>query len=326
MMLLSLFCGSGGLDLGFEQAGFKTALAFDIHEPSIQSFNHNRPSQNVGHVADIRELSLKTIDELFGSEFKPIGVIGGPPCQSFSKSNIHKIVDDPRSELLLHYLRLIEALHKRSPLSFVVMENVPEIATYQNGKHFNRLRRKLRGMGFKTRARVLDAARFSVPQVRKRMFLLGLNKDAPNYSIWKNLKCAQSDETRTVSDAISRLGEPAWFERGLDMSLHHVHPNHWCMVPKSDHFKNNKLIPGDCSRRSFRTLEWERPSYTVAYGNREVHVHPSGKRRLSVYEAMLLQGYPEDYELKGTLSDQFQQVSQAVPPPLARAVASAMPR
>ena len=108
------------------------------------------------------------------------------------------------------------------------------------------------------------------------------------------------------------------------MSKHPIHPNHWCMVPKSDRFKNNKLIPGDCSQRSFRTLEWERPSYTVAYGNREVHVHPSGNRRLSVYEAMLLQGYPTNYELKGTLSDQFQQVSQAVPPPMAKAVAQSI--
>jgi len=89
-MLLSLFCGSGGLDLGFEQAGFKTELAFDFHEPSIQSFNYNRPGQTIGHVADIRELTLAKIDEIYGSEFKPKGIIGGPPCQSFSKSNIQK--------------------------------------------------------------------------------------------------------------------------------------------------------------------------------------------------------------------------------------------
>ena len=323
-MLLSLFCGSGGLDLGFEQAGFKTELAFDVHEPSIQSFNYNRPGRTIGHVADIRELTLAKIDEIYGSEFKPKGIIGGPPCQSFSKSNIHKVLDDPRSELLLHYIRLINDLHKRSPLSFILMENVPEIATYQNGKHFERVRRKLRALGFKTRATVLDATQFSVPQVRKRMFLLGLNKNIANCAAWSSLKSQSPEQTKTVSDAILDLGEPTLFERGLDMSRHPVHPNHWCMVPKSDRFKDNRLIPGDCSQRSFRTLEWERPSYTVAYGNREVHVHPSGVRRLSVYEAMLLQGYPSDYVLRGTMSDQFQQVSQAVPPPMAKAVAEAI--
>ena len=166
-MLLSLFCGSGGLDLGFEQAGFKTTLAFDIHKPSIQSFNHNRLDQNIGHVADIRELSLKTIDEIYGTEFKPIGVIGGPPCQSFSKSNIHKVVDDPRSELLLHYLRIIEALHRRSPLSFIVMENVPEIATYQNGKHFERVRRKTKSNRIQDESKSFRCSKLFCPAGQK---------------------------------------------------------------------------------------------------------------------------------------------------------------
>ena len=153
------------------------------------------------------------------------------------------------------------------------------------------------------------------------MFLVALNKSAKNNLTWKNLRTDLTEGTKTVFDAISNLEEPTWFERGLDMTKNPVHPNHWCMVPKSSRFKDNNLIPGDCSQRSFRTLEWERPSYTVAYGNREVHVHPSGKRRLSVYEAMLLQGYPSDYILKGTMSDQFQQISQAVPPPMAKAIA-----
>jgi DNA (cytosine-5)-methyltransferase 1 len=73
-------------------------------------------------------------------------------------------------------------------------------------------------------------------------------------------------------------------------------------------------------------LEWEKPSPTIAYGNREVHVHPSGRRRLSVYEALLLQGFPSDYELVGSLSAQISQVSDAVPPPLAQAIAAGIRR
>jgi DNA (cytosine-5)-methyltransferase 1 len=68
-------------------------------------------------------------------------------------------------------------------------------------------------------------------------------------------------------------------------------------------------------------LEWGKPSWTVAYGHREVHIHPSGKRRLSIYEAMLLQGFRSDYVLNGNLSDQIRLVSDAVPPPLAAALA-----
>ena len=73
-------------------------------------------------------------------------------------------------------------------------------------------------------------------------------------------------------------------------------------------------------------LEWGKPSWTVADGHREVHIHPSGKRRLSIYEAMLLQGFRPDYVLKGNLSDQIRLVSDAVPPPLARALAESVLR
>lgn len=84
--------------------------------------------------------------------------------------------------------------------------------------------------------------------------------------------------------------------------------------------------PGGADRagRSFRRLEWDKPSPTVAYGHREIHVHPEGRRRLSIYEAMLLQGFPEEFVLEGTLSSQVEQVSNAVPPPLAQSLATAI--
>ena len=76
--------------------------------------------------------------------------------------------------------------------------------------------------------------------------------------------------------------------------------------------------------RSFRRLEWDKPSPTVAYGHREIHVHPDGRRRLSIFEAMRLQGFPTDFVLEGTFSSQVEQVSNAVPPPLAEALATAI--
>jgi DNA (cytosine-5)-methyltransferase 1 len=93
------------------------------------------------------------------------------------------------------------------------------------------------------------------------------------------------------------------------------------MAPRSKKFDNGFLKEGEVKGRAFRVLAWDEPSWTVAYGHREVHVHPSGKRRLSVYEAMLLQGYPPDYRLMGTLSDQIRLVSDAVAPPVAAALA-----
>ena len=93
------------------------------------------------------------------------------------------------------------------------------------------------------------------------------------------------------------------------------------MAPKSKKFFTpGALVEGQRGNRSFKTLSWDKPSVTVAYGNREVHIHPDCKRRLSVFEAMRLQGFPDTYELKGSLSSQITQVSEAVPPPMAKAI------
>ena len=94
------------------------------------------------------------------------------------------------------------------------------------------------------------------------------------------------------------------------------------MKPKSQRFFDGSLAEGYSSARSFKTLAWNEPSITASYGHREVHVHPEGTRRLSVFEAMLLQGFPKQYVLEGTLSAQIDQVSEAVPPQLAHAIAT----
>ena len=96
------------------------------------------------------------------------------------------------------------------------------------------------------------------------------------------------------------------------------------MYPRSRKFTDGTLIKKPRQGRSFRVLDWDKPSLAVAYGNREIHVHPEAHRRLSVYEAMLLQGLPESYELLGTLSDQFRQISDAVPPQIAKALGDAI--
>jgi A/G-specific adenine glycosylase len=96
------------------------------------------------------------------------------------------------------------------------------------------------------------------------------------------------------------------------------------MTPRSRRFRDGSLKQAGINGRPFRVLAWNEPSWTVAYGHREVHIHPTGSRRLSVYEAMRLQGFPAHYELRGTLSDQFRLVSDAVPPPLGHALGKAI--
>jgi DNA (cytosine-5)-methyltransferase 1 len=326
VLLLSLFCGAGGLDLGFEQAGFEIGLAFDINEDGIASYKHNRPHAQGAHCVSVRHLTLERLDELYGGLFAPNGVIGGPPCQSFSQATHSAPDSDPRHELPLVFARVLAQLNARSPVQFFVMENVPGLASHKHSHRLDEIKRAFDGAGFNVFEYTLNARDYNTPQNRERIFLVGLNKETLPGAIWTPPAPTTADPTAvTVAAAIGGLVEPKHFERGADPSTFPVHQNHWCMQPKSAKFTTpGALVPGRGGTRSFKTLTWNEPSYTVAFGNREVHIHPGCHRRLSVYEAMRLQGFPHDYVLLGTLSSQFNQVSEAVPPSLAHAVATSV--
>lgn len=319
-MILSLFSGCGGLDLGFEQAGFSVGLAYDIRPNSINSWNHNRLDESKGVVADISKLNLADLDSAFGSEFRPTGVIGGPPCQSFSRANSSKSANDPRSLLVEKFFSIALELHKeRKPIDFIAMENVVELRAANGGRLLEDQISRVRKSGFKVFTFELDAKNFGVPQRRKRLFVVALRDEEKILKNWR--QPAPILEAVSVKDAIGELPEPIHFDRTVRVEEIPYHRNHWCMRPKSRRFFDSSLVEGYSSGRSFKTLSWDEPSITVSYGHREVHVHPSGRRRLSVYEAMLLQGFPKKYVLQGTLSDQIDQVSEAVPPPLGEAIA-----
>ncbi|MBU3078864.1 DNA cytosine methyltransferase [Sphingomonas quercus] len=324
-MLLSLFCGAGGLDVGFEAREYEVGLAFDLRKDSIASYNHNRKSRpSHGHVGDVSKLTLEKLDELHGSEFAPEGVIGGPPCQSFSRANTVYLDADPRHSLPLAYAKLLGTLNERNPVKFFVMENVTGLLSERHAHRLRRYESAFQEAGFTLNRAVLLATDYSTSQIRERLFLVGFNSDLYGDAKWTPPpKIPTADGRRPdVRQAIGHLPDATYYKRGLtsDRIPHHV--NHWCMKPKSAKFTTpGALKPGDGSNRSFKTLAWDKPSPTVAYGHREVHIHPSCTRRLSVYEAMLLQGFPPRYELIGSLSSQIVQISEAVPPPVASAVA-----
>ena len=322
-MLLSLYAGCGGLDLGFEDAGFSVGLAYDLNSYSIGSWNRNRPGPRRGHVADLQTISFSDMDRDHGGHFAPSGVVGGPPCQSFSRANRSPSPNDPRSKLVRRFFTLALRLHRhRGPLEFILMENVPALENFERGRLLDREVTRLKRNGFDVSVFIADAAVHSVPQHRCRLFLLALPTCTRAMTRWSSPE--GNGRVKTVAEAIRGLPNPARFSVGLRKEEIPRHENHWCMVPRSPRFFDGTLIEGQTSARSFKTLAWNKPSITASYGHREVHVHPSGTRRLSVFEAMKIQGFPDDYVLEGTLSAQIDQVSEAVPPPLAQAVASSI--
>lgn len=223
----------------------------------------------------------------------------------------------------MKFVALVDDLNKRSPMDFVVFENVVGITLSRHRPVLEFVKAKLIASGFNVTQAILNSNEYDTPQIRRRLFVVGINRTRFGDAHWAPPPVSKA--RFTVRDAIAGLPEPAQFSRGMTEADIPFHPNHWCMKPKSPKFTQvGGLRAGEIKGRSFKTLAWDAPSITVAYGHREVHVHPDGKRRLSVYEALRLQGFPVDFVLTGNLSSQIIQVSEAVPPPLAEAIATSI--
>ena len=322
--VLSLFSGAGGFDLGFQSAGFRPVLAIDIDPAAVATYRKNHANVQVTQL-DLANVDPTDIVNLWTDHvgpIPPVGIIGGPPCQAFSVSNIHQRNNDPRRTLLHSYAEIIEEFAARLGLDFFVFENVPGLISRQHKGYFDQFRRKCEAAGFKISQEVVDAGRFGVPQHRKRLIVVGVN--GQRYPEIDMQLPTGNKQPPPIREVLEGLPEPAFCTRGRRGSDVPFHPNHIAMVPRSPKFTDGSLEPGDRRGRSFRVLAWDSPSYTVAYGHREVHIHPGCHRRLSVYEAMLLQGLPSWYRLEGTFSQQVQLVSDALPPPLSEGIANAI--
>lgn len=320
--VVSLFSGVGGLDWGFRYHGFRIPLAIDVSAAAIRS--HKRNFKNTcGIVADLIQLGPAGVLAQVAEQIPlgaRIGVIGGPPCQGFSRANTNSQANDPRNKLPSLYLDIVQCLKQHYIVEFVVFENVLGMRDKKHVETYKALIDGLSTLDFTVTEKELCALDFGVPQNRRRIVLSAM-RTGQGYA---SVKPRKRKGLGTVREAIGGLAQPAFFQRGLIPSCIPVHPNHWTMRPKSPKFDNPVSVQP--KGRSFRKLAWELPSPTIAFGHREIHVHPSGRRRLSIYEAMLLQGFPKSFVLEGTLSEQVEQVSNAVPPPLARSIAAAIKR
>jgi DNA (cytosine-5)-methyltransferase 1 len=320
--IVSLFSGAGGLDLGFKEAGFTISVAIDVADAAIRTHKKNFP-RTKAVVGDLINLRPRGVVEQVREKLEPkqrIAVIGGPPCQGFSRANTTALSSDPRNKLPKLYLDIVEALQRLYTVEFIVFENVLGIRDKKHAKTYQALIQGIEALGFDVTEKELCSADFGVPQNRRRVVLSGMRKQQ-RYS---QVRPRKRKGLATVRQAIGGLKDPVYFERGLEPKDIPVHPNHWTMQPKSERFK--KPQPEIAEQRSFKRLDWDSPSRTIAFGHREIHVHPDGHRRLSIYEALLLQGFPKTFVLEGNLSEQVEQVSNAVPPPLARSVALAVKR
>ena len=177
--VLSLFSGAGGFDLGFKQAGFKPGLAVDIDPSAVETYRLNDPDTHVA-LLDIADCDPDDLVELWttiNGEEGPVGIIGGPPCQAFSISNVHQKKRDPRRKLLTSYASVVEAFTTRFGLDFFVFENVPGLTQKRHHRRYLDFKRMCKKAGYSVREKVVNAGSFGIPQNRKRIIVIGTNRE-----------------------------------------------------------------------------------------------------------------------------------------------------
>ena len=178
LKMVDLFCGAGGLSLGFTQEGFVTSLANDIEECCVDTYAHNHPETPRDHIVlgDIKDL-VKNLDELLNGRTVDI-VVGGPPCQGFSMANRQRLIDDPRNYLYKNYVEVVKKIHPK----FFVMENVKGMLSVAE-----QVKEDFYAIGYSVDYHILNAKRFGVPQNRERLIYIGNCLGIDNEQIFNDI-------------------------------------------------------------------------------------------------------------------------------------------
>lgn len=178
LKMIDLFCGAGGLSLGFTQEGFVTSLANDIQDCCVDTYAHNHPETPRDHIVlgDIKDV-IKNLDELMAGRSVDI-VVGGPPCQGFSMANRQRLIDDPRNYLYKSYVEVVEKVHPK----FFVMENVKGMSSVAE-----QVKEDFRNIGYAVECHILNSKDFGVPQNRERLIYIGNRIGIDNEQIFKEI-------------------------------------------------------------------------------------------------------------------------------------------
>ena len=199
LKMIDLFCGAGGLSLGFTQEGFVTNLANDIQDCCVDTYAHNHPETPRDHIVlgDIKDV-VKNLDELLAGRNVDI-VVGGPPCQGFSMANRQRLIDDPRNHLYKSYVEVVKKVHPK----FFVMENVKGMLSVAE-----QVKEDFRAIGYSVECHILNAKNFGVPQNRERLIYIGNCMGVDNEQIFKEIfALSENILEHNLGDALFALRE-----------------------------------------------------------------------------------------------------------------------
>ena len=331
---IDLFCGCGGLSLGFEKAGINVLVGIDAWQDAITTFNYNHKNSK-GICADLSTLEPSEIEKELNGKSVDL-IIGGPPCQGFSVAG-KRIVDDVRNKLYKNFVRFVEYY---KPKAFM-MENVPNILSIGGGIVRDSIVKDFSDLGYKVVYKVLTASNYGTPQNRRRAVFVGF-KDGKEFIFPQQTV----EQLVTSYEALSDLPENS-LEDGSNYPMttncdyqklmrcnsskiyNHQITEHSdktkeiiAMVPDGGNYKN---LPPELQQTRKVHIAWTRlnsqkPSFTIDTGHRH-HFHYKWNRIPTVRESARIQSFPDDFIFLGTKTSQYKQVGNAVPPLMAEAIA-----
>lgn len=354
--VIDLFCGAGGLSEGFRQAGFQVLAGNDFFDAAGETFTatHKEATFLPGGIQQYCADDFLSAAGLRRGDLDVL--VGGPPCQGFSVYNHQRGLHDERSSLYREYLRLVAGLQP----NWIVLENVTGMTSAGGGAAVDAILSGLHDLGYVVDARILRAEEYGVPQERRRLVFIGNRVGAPivyptpthgpGLHKFVNIADAIGDlppllngedkgiigyrgaptsafqiEMRSGSNGVCNHAAARLSRQNLDRLVHIPQGGSWRDIPIDLLPAGMKLAKRSDHTKRYGRLSWTGLASTILtkcdphWG---AYFHPDQDRTLTVREAARLQSFPDWFEFKGSRTDQYTQVGNAVPPLLGRAIAN----
>lgn len=328
MNVISLFSGCGGLDLGFERAGFNIPVANEFDKTIWETFKVNHPNTHLIE-GDIRKITREDIAPLINDQVD--GIIGGPPCQSWSEAGALRGIDDARGQLFYDYIRILKDFKPK----FFLAENVSGMLANRHSEAVQNILKLFDETGYDVSLTLVNAKDYGVAEERKRVFYIGFRKDLNIMFDFPEGSTKDDDKKITLRNIIWDLQETAVPSASKN--------KHNPMAINNNEYFTGAYSPIFMSRN--RVKGWDEQAFTVQASGRQCQLHPQapkmvkvgtndcrfveGKehlyRRMTIREVARIQGFPDDFKFIYTdTNNAYKMIGNAVPVNLAYEIAMAI--
>jgi len=325
MNVISLFSGAGGLDLGFEKAGFSIPVANEFDKTIWETFKLNHPQTHLIE-GDVRQITKKDMEQFIDGDVD--GIIGGPPCQSWSEAGSLRGIEDARGQLFFDYIRILKEFKPK----FFLAENVSGMLADRHSEAVTNILGLFKDAGYDVSLTLVNAKDYGVAQERKRVFYIGFRNDLNIKFEFPHGSTEDDNKKITLRDIIWDLQNTAV---PAGPKNHH----------NPDAINNNEYFTGAFSTVFMsrnRVKSWDEQAFTVQASGRQCQLHPQapkmvkfgandcrfveGKenlyRRMTIREVARVQGFPDDFQfIYEDTNDAYKMIGNAVPVNLAYEVA-----